>query len=66
MFANAMLKAGQTMKMRDFHEIFGHSTEETLRATVKSLDINITGNMKPCEHCFVSNAGKAEECAQGN
>ena len=51
---NTMLEAGQTMKMKDFHEIFGHSNEETVRATAKSMDVKITGNMKPCEHCFVS------------
>jgi hypothetical protein len=52
--ANAILEAGQTMKMKDFHEIFAPSNTGTLRATAKSLDIKITGSMKPWEHCFVS------------
>jgi hypothetical protein len=52
--ANALLEAGQTVKMQDFHEIFGRSNEETLRATAKAMHIKVTGNLKPCEHCLVS------------
>jgi hypothetical protein len=34
--------------------VYDDSNKETLRATAKSMDIKITGSMKPCEHCFVS------------
>jgi hypothetical protein len=52
--ANAVMEAGQTMKMQAFHEVFGHSSEETMRVTAKAVNIKVTGNLKPCEHCLVS------------
>ena len=27
-----------------------------MRRLARSMDVKITGNMKPCEHCFVSKA----------
>ena len=53
--ANPSIAKGKC-DINEFHRIFGHHSEDTLRRTAKKYGIKLTGKLKPCEACRISNA----------
>ena len=56
--ANPTLAAGKSMDINNFHCLFNHCAEETLRLTAKALGIQLRGKLKPCWACASGNAKK--------
>ena len=46
------------MNFNLFHKRLGHSSENYLRSTAKTLNIKLTGKLQPCIHCARANAQK--------
>ena len=46
------------MTLQQAHDRLGHCNEESTRLTVKKLDWEVTGILKPCEPCVI---GKAKQ-----
>jgi len=51
----ALASVNQT-NVTELHKRLGHPGEERLRATAHNLNMELTGNLKPCEDCAVSKA----------
>jgi hypothetical protein len=50
------MSEGSTVDINEFHKLFNHSAEETLKLTAKSMKITLTGILKPCYSCTTANA----------
>ncbi len=48
-------KPSQYWNINKFHKIFGHASEEAMRATAKAYGWQLTGKFEACEDCQMSN-----------
>ena len=50
------VKKPQIVDINDAHEKMGHSCEQVLRATCKTMNVKLTGTLQACEACMKSKA----------
>jgi hypothetical protein len=50
------LKAKAHWDINKIHNIFGHASEEPMKAMAKAYEWKLTGKLEPCENCQMSNA----------
>jgi hypothetical protein len=62
--AAVSLADGATIYINDFHKIFNHASEETLKYTAQAHGIKLKGNLKPCFACKMANTKKPKVAKQ--